>query len=325
MPPSEMYKQVVIDPLLTYVANSLLSCAPAMIVDACASFYTLNEVLRARDTLWKVGDPSILPTYVQRKNAKETEFDKTISDIVKAMTLLDAAAKMPPFALCADTLARIPKAKPREMLPLSVCERLGEVEEKIAALEASLSSARSPAYADAVKTRPSQPGNRRPPNHDASRLQSQPNEHPTAVTAASGSRGAPRQEHPAQETDDDGFTKVEKRRRRPIRVIGTGSSEKLLGAPEPSRDIFIYRVQKTTVKDDIDEYLRDRNITPRAVEKVSHAEARHASFRVELQMKDLKTLLNGEFWPEGVYVRRYYRRSNRDPEETSIKQTSSNG
>ena len=353
----EVMVKIVIDPLLTYVASSLRTTAPGIIAHACRSYYSISEVLQARDVLWSVGDTGIMPEYVRRRDAKEKEFDKTIDDIMKAMCSLDAAGKMPEFGVCAKTLSRIPKALPGEMYPLSVCERIGQLEEqlmslcgldkKVAALEAELSSAiMKPTHANhylaaaqkssgLVGSSPSsqQTSGQRQRNSDDQprsgqaqrdmgnqpRQKDQAPQQPQSKMAPKAQKqhhASPPIDRDATQDREDGYQTVHNKRRRPKRVVhGTSSSTTLRGAPEPSRDIFVYRVDHDTSCTDITDHLTKYNVEPRKVEKVSNEKARFASFRVELRVRDMKPVLKSEFWPEGVNVRRFFKKSTNVPDD----------
>ena len=97
------------------------------------------------------------------------------------------------------------------------------------------------------------------------------------------------------------------RRRKPI--TGTRAAMgKLKGAPEPSRDLFVYRVDKLVTDEDISSYLSDNGVEVRAIKLVSNSESRFASFKVELKVSDINKVLASDFWPEGICVRRFYTR-----------------
>ena len=111
----------------------------------------------------------------------------------------------------------------------------------------------------------------------------------------------------------DGFrypSEQRKHKRRAKAVTGVVRSNKLSGAPEPSRDVFVYRVKKNTQADDIRDYMDDQGICVRDIKKISHEDAMFDSFKVELKMADLTAVVNAQFWPEGVNVRRFFKPRN---------------
>ena len=111
---------------------------------------------------------------------------------------------------------------------------------------------------------------------------------------------------------NEGFRYQNKPRKNHSRqpVTGTRSpsrgGQSLKGAPEPSRDIFVYRVQKGTTETIISDYMTINRISPRSVRRVSQDTAKFDSFKIELKVSDISGVLCPEFWPSGVRVRWYF-------------------
>jgi hypothetical protein len=97
-----------------------------------------------------------------------------------------------------------------------------------------------------------------------------------------------------------------KQRRHAKAVVGTGTSDSVKGAPEPSRDIFVFRVDKETNADTLKLYMNNKNINVREIELKSNDQAIYSSFHVRIQVSDLDSVLQPDFWPVGVNVRRYW-------------------
>jgi hypothetical protein len=116
--------------------------------------------------------------------------------------------------------------------------------------------------------------------------------------------------------EDDGFQFPKNRRhRRPTRCTGSLPDEQsgcLRGAPPSQFELFIYRVVKPVTCEDLMQYLSRLKIQPKIyeIEMVSHEEAHFASFRVACDVASYKQLLNGNQWPGGVCVEKYWRRQN---------------
>ena len=134
--------KVILDPLLTYEANSLeLGATQQQITQACIEFYTTEEMHTARSLLWESADQAVIGELKERRNSvKGTEASKIAHDIIEAIRKLDAARVMPCFAVSAKHLSRIPRAAARELLPISVCERLGVLEEQTKQLQSLVQS-----------------------------------------------------------------------------------------------------------------------------------------------------------------------------------------
>ena len=89
-------------------------------------------------------------------------------------------------------------------------------------------------------------------------------------------------------------------------VVGTREANgRFRGAQAPSRDIFVYRVENDALESEIKCHVKDNGIVPRSVETVSHADAMHKSFKLTVSVNDMGKVLDADFWPEGIMVRRY--------------------
>ena len=67
-----------------------------------------------------------------------------------------------------------------------------------------------------------------------------------------------------------------------------------IGAPEPFRDIFIYRVHPDTSKRDIEAGIRDRNFEVRDLVCISSEQSVFKSFKLTVPASQLSSLLTDE-------------------------------
>ena len=89
-------------------------------------------------------------------------------------------------------------------------------------------------------------------------------------------------------------------------VVGTREANgRFRGAQAPSRDIFGHRVENDALESEIECHVKDNGIVPRSVETVSHADAMYKSFKLTVSVNDMGKVLDADFWPEGIMVRRY--------------------
>ena len=77
-----------------------------------------------------------------------------------------------------------------------------------------------------------------------------------------------------------------KLRHRVAPIVGTGTSDKVRGAPEPSRDVFVYRVQSDITVGDISSYVEDKNVEVRNVIQKSQEGSKFMSFQVTVKVTD---------------------------------------
>ena len=121
------------------------------------------------------------------------------------------------------------------------------------------------------------------------------------VFAEEATFGAPKQQR--------GFLGTRKERGRNRNVITGGDMTANFGASEV---LFVSNVRQDIEEDTIKDYLSRRGLLIKKIEKVSHKDARNASFKVEINPEDKEKALAGELWPYAVKVREYrhYRTRN---------------
>jgi hypothetical protein len=77
------------------------------------------------------------------------------------------------------------------------------------------------------------------------------------------------------------------------------------GAPEPSRHLFIYRVDSETQTIDLKTFIGDHGFDVRELNLVSHKESMFKSFKLTVPVSQFKDLFEVSLWPSGVRVRKY--------------------
>jgi hypothetical protein len=100
------------------------------------------------------------------------------------------------------------------------------------------------------------------------------------------------------------YKKKQRRKTRPI--VGTGASNSIRGAPEPCKDIFVYRLASDVVTENVKCFMNENDVDVRAVVQMSKSESLFRSFKVSIKKSDLSKVLQSDFWPEGVNVRRFW-------------------
>lgn len=115
--------------------------------------------------------------------------------------------------------------------------------------------------------------------------------------------------------DEDGFElpadqkrklrRNEMKRRQFITGKSSPKSEHFKGAPEPNRDLFIYRVDSSTSETQISSHIVDHGFTVRNIACVSNPNAKFKSFRLTVPLSEFKDLFDEKIWPCGVRVRKY--------------------
>lgn len=68
----------------------------------------------------------------------------------------------------------------------------------------------------------------------------------------------------------------------------------------------MYRVDPNTETQDMKPHLRDMGFEVRLLDLVSHRDSNLKSFKLDVPMSVVDQLLNGDIWPQGVRVRRFF-------------------
>ena len=103
-----------------------------------------------------------------------------------------------------------------------------------------------------------------------------------------------------------------RRMKRKTAVMGKAktSVNSLRGAPEPKRDLFVFRLDSQTSKLDIENHMKNIEIETCDIELVSHPNAKFKSFKMSVGVSNVQKALDENVWPEGVGIRRYWRPRN---------------
>ncbi|KAF9815189.1 hypothetical protein SFRURICE_006753, partial [Spodoptera frugiperda] len=106
--------------------------------------------------------------------------------------------------------------------------------------------------------------------------------------------------------DKDGFTKVERRKKKPPLRYRTNWTQHPAASWRPTTQLYVSRLHHTTTVEQIVEYVRSKTNWTLRVEKL---ESRHntnfKSFMVRVPTHHFETFLKEEFWPKGVVYRRF--------------------
>ena len=78
------------------------------------------------------------------------------------------------------------------------------------------------------------------------------------------------------------------------------------GAPEPSRDLFIYWVDTATALEDLKQDIVDHCFSLRSLEMMYKPDAQWKSFKLTVPRSQFDHLFDSNVWPEGICVRRFF-------------------
>ena len=113
---------------------------------------------------------------------------------------------------------------------------------------------------------------------------------------------------------------------RPISAA-SGSTNKIFGAPPPSRHFVLERIMNNITKDDISTYIKNKNseLEVRSLECMSHDDARYKKYKLEISVEDCKIVYAPDFWPYGTRIRPFFRKRNVADSEPSRRNDSETG
>jgi hypothetical protein len=137
-----VHDKIVLNPVLTYITSSFNNSPMPLelIRKCCHEYYTLDELVRAKELLWKVGEANLLPPFKRRRDGPtRPETDAVLEDLTNGIQKLGENDQIPHFAVDAIGLNRVPRVMPSEMNPISMCERLVSLEQRMKAAEEVMS------------------------------------------------------------------------------------------------------------------------------------------------------------------------------------------
>lgn len=88
---------------------------------------------------------------------------------------------------------------------------------------------------------------------------------------------------------------------------GSDSTGSLKSVPRRA-DLFVFRLDPETEGDDVKGYLQTKDVHVHKVQKMSRDDYMYKSYRICIDFSDMSTVLNEDFWPEGIGCREFTRR-----------------
>ena len=353
---------MIVNELLTYIKFYINSSAVENIKKVVQNFYSEDEVVQAKRTLWDHSCSKWLSKYPERKSSDIRPAKiPHIEDIIDALKKLDASDKLPD--ILARNIDRLPDRQPEEMNLLAVVQRISNLEKSVKTHDDTLSELKIDVMNikdngathklpnSNVVTRDSKKNNKGNDNennndnvNENERENANVNKEKTISssgemtvlkksppsTQGNSDEGAmeagrlvggnstvgplprevyqppgPSKQQLPQKPDKewlqaDGYNMVMSRnRRKKIIGCGNGSTSGLKGAPLPQKKIWISRVVEGNEKM-ITDFLKENQVSISCSEKVSHPDAKFASFKISIGAQDLGKVMDSNFWPDGI-------------------------
>ena len=76
--------------------------------------------------------------------------------------------------------------------------------------------------------------------------------------------------------------------------------------------LYVGNVDMNFCIDDIRSYIEGQNVTVVELEDIARRHNRFKSFRLCLKKKDFEVIQDPNSWPEGIIVRKFFRKQNTD-------------
>ena len=330
--------QVLISNVLAYVNSYRSGHSRLKVLLACLKGFSIDDIADAKELLFKEYE-YILGTPTRRQGgSKKNISEYNIEDIYDAFTALD---KKEIVVKCvADKIKLLPKFNPEELELTSILERLLKLEVKIEDHENRLDQGLATEIKQAGEIEDTK---KQVQNVDKevkncmsivddtrNEIQTQESKVTSLKTVIqqdklsyaniiknggsewqtmnSSSNGSQYKNNSGNRGNTiNGFNNY----RRPQVKSYYGASKtgttnsKDMGAPLPSRFIVIERVRRHISKDDISGHIsfKNKHIEVRSVKLMSKNDSQYKRYLLEVPVNQLDTVINENFWTEGVRVR----------------------
>ena len=332
--------QVIISNVLAYVNSYRSGHSRLKVQLACLKGFSIDDIADAKELLFKENE-NILGTPTRRQGgSKKNLSEYNIEDIYDAFTALDKKEIV--LKCVADDIKLLPKFNPEELELTSILERLLKLEVKIEDHENRLDQGLAVEIKQAGELEVTKKLVLNVDNEvkncmsivDDTRSDVKTQENNVAslqtviqqdkITYASmikngssewrnvnSSSNSSQYKNNSGNRGNNNYHRGNNNYHRPqmksyygASKTGTTSSKEM-GAPLPSRFIVIERVRRHISKDDIYGHIgfKNKHIEVRSVKLMSKKDSQYKRYLLEVPVNQLDTVINENFWTEGVRVR----------------------
>lgn len=130
-------------------------------------------------------------------------------------------------------------------------------------------------------------------------------------------RGSNSSLHSKGSVESDDYTLVTRKKVNKNRnvIMGSKSDCVIKGAPEPNRDLFIFRLDAETTEDKLRSFISDKGFKVNELELKSNEKAKYKSYRLRVPKSQFSRLFDENMWPAGVGIRKYF--APKDSQDTN--------
>ena len=322
------YKElVIVNELVCYATFYRKNHARKSIEDIIIQYFSTDEILIAKDVIFKEFSANLEKPVNRRKEIDS----KNIGDIMDGLDKLDAAGIN--VIATAKNLSRLPRCSPGDIIEVSILERLSLLEAKMSNVVKVVSDVK----ADNIMTTDKVtelvkkqvwplPCNERQsattsdvdPGDGAGRVPSEmenvtpPGNQTTMKAGPWGDAGRVRRLKEGDFQIPRAHAKKAARAataRRATIVTGTCTTGTVSGAPPPSRDFFISRIDKSTSIDTLRDDIESKGVAVRGLVKLNKDESKMDSYKLSVSVVNVQAIYKPEFWASGIQVRKFFNRN----------------
>ena len=338
--------KVLIQPVISYIVFSMPSGSVENIKNATVGFFSDEDITAAKDYLWAHCGSAIIGEKKKRKETNtQSAKEANVIDIINACSHIHKYDCLPNIVISALTLNAIPRSHPEELNNITLADRLNRLESQMSCMQITLDKLIaenltlkdkvyiSTSYASKVSSGTTKVGVTSASHGATTHSQSQGKKasqdmQPKLMPAANLNNSSsnkynsliPPNVNPSM--GEDYSDKIEetfiipkqhlkqmRRKEHRQAIIGKASNDsQLKGAPEPGRDLFVFRHDPKTAAEDVQSYIEDQQITVYDIKQMSHDDSQYKSYKVTVPVSKGNELLKAETWP----VRWFRNTKNRD-------------
>ena len=349
-----VHDDIIVNEVIWYIDQHRHAATKDNIIRAVSCFYDNEDMEIAKGVLIsKFGEYIDAELKKSRRDSQQrSEGMRLCEDIIAILSKLDEHLNL---VCVAQNWKKMLKCNPEEMTDLSVAERVAQFSAKFRAYDDALSDLRAQMMlmkesfpgqkvtliSDVVKqkaddtTRSEQNGPLVQKCHEKNQVIAGPSK---SIVQRLNSRNdvsqptVPVPDSPSTNLSSDGFDFQRDERRRQKKennkqnpqkkrsVAGQSDNGGLRKSPPPTWHYFVYKVHQDDGVDEVREYVEKQNVAVADLVKTSHNEAKYNSFKLSVSKDFADTILNPDFWPKGIYIRRWHERHQKN-NDTRLKKT----
>ena len=97
-------------------------------------------------------------------------------------------------------------------------------------------------------------------------------------------------------------------------MVGKKVSEGILSwkGADLTASFYVGNIDVGANTEEIKDYIESQNVKVVELEDIARRHNRFKSLKLVIKKKDIELIKNADFWPKGIIVRKFFRKSNND-------------